>query len=40
MVMKRWRPRAKGRPGRINKHLTNVTIKVAELQNKKSEKEA
>ena len=40
MVMKRWRPRAKGRPGRINKHLTNVTIKVAEVQNKKLEKEA
>ena len=40
MVMKRWRPRAKGRPGRINKHLTNVTIKVAEVQNKKIEKEA
>ena len=32
MVMKRWRPRAKGRPGRINKFLTNVTIKVAEEQ--------
>ena len=40
MVMKRWRPRAKGRPGRINKHLTNVTIKVAEVQNKKLEEEA
>ena len=40
MVMKRWRPRAKGRPGRINKHLTNITIKVAEVQNKKLEKEA
>ena len=40
MVMKRWRPRAKGRPGRINKYLTNVTIKVAEVQNKKLEKEA
>ena len=35
MVMKRWRPRAKGRPGRINKFLTNVTIKVAEEQAKK-----
>ena len=34
MVMKRWRPRAKGRPGRINKFLTNVTIKVAEEQAK------
>ena len=34
MVMKRWRPRAKGRPGRINKFLTNVTIKVAEEQEK------
>lgn len=34
MVMKRWRPRAKGRPGRINKFLTNVTIKVAEEQSK------
>ena len=32
MVMKRWRPRAKGRPGIINKFLTNVTIKVAEEQ--------
>ena len=32
VVMKRWRPRAKGRPGRINKFLTNVTIKVAEEQ--------
>ena len=32
MVMKRWRPRAKGRPGRINKFLTNVTIKGAEEQ--------
>ena len=39
MVMKRWRPRAKGRPGRINKFLTNVTIKVAEEQSKKMEKE-
>ena len=34
VVMKRWRPRAKGRPGRINKFLTNVTIKVAEEQAK------
>ena len=34
MVMKRPRPRAKGRPGRINKFLTNVTIKVAEEQAK------
>ena len=34
MGMKRWRPRAKGRPGRINKFLTNVTIKVAEEQAK------
>ena len=32
MVMKRWRARAKGRPGRINKFLTNVTIKVSEDQ--------
>ena len=32
MVMKRWRPRAKGRAGRINKFFTNVTIKVAEVQ--------
>ena len=32
MVMKRWRPRAKGRPGRINKFFTNVTIKVAEVE--------
>ena len=32
MVMKRWRPRAKGRAGRINKFFTNVTIKVAEEQ--------
>ena len=32
MVMKRWRPRAKGRAGRINKFFTNVTIKVTEVQ--------
>ena len=32
MVMKRWRPRAKGRAGRINKFFTHVTIKVAEVQ--------
>ena len=32
MVMKRWRPRAKGRAGRINKFFTNVTIKVVEAQ--------
>ena len=32
MVMKRWRPRAKGRAGRINKFFTNVTIKVSEVQ--------
>jgi len=37
MVMKRWRPRAKGRPGRINKFFTNVTIKVAEAQEKVAE---
>jgi len=37
MVMKRWRPRAKGRPGRINKFFTNVTIKVAEVQEKIAE---
>ena len=37
MVMKRWRPRAKGRPGRINKFFTNVTIKVAEVQEKVAE---
>ena len=39
MVMKRWRARAKGRPGRINKFLTNVTIKASEDQVKKEEKE-
>ncbi len=41
MVMKRWRPRAKGRAGRINKFFTNVTIKVAEVQDnqKKEDKE-
>tara|TARA_B100000965_G_scaffold404288_1_gene434600 strand:- start:1547 stop:1930 length:384 start_codon:yes stop_codon:yes gene_type:complete len=32
MLMKRWRPRAKGRAGRIEKFFTNVTIKVAETQ--------
>jgi large subunit ribosomal protein L22 len=32
MVMKRWRPRAKGRAGRINKFFTHVMIKVAEVQ--------
>lgn len=32
MLMKRWRPRAKGRAGRIHKFFTNVTIKVAETQ--------
>ena len=40
MVMKRWRARAKGRPGRINKFLTNITIKVVEDQNKNTTKEA
>ena len=39
MVMKRWRPRAKGRPGRINKFFTNVTIKVAEVQEEGKSKE-
>ena len=41
MVMKRWRPRAKGRAARINKFFTNVTIKVAEVQDnqKKEDKE-
>ena len=39
MVMKRWRARAKGRPGRINKFLTNVTIKVSEDQLKEVKKE-
>ena len=39
MVMKRWRPRAKGRPGRINKFFTNVTIKVAEVQEEGNLKE-
>ena len=39
MVMKRWRPRAKGRPGRINKFLTNVTIKVSEEQEKMIKKD-
>jgi len=39
MVMKRWRPRAKGRPGRINKFLTNVTIKVSEIQKESKSKE-
>ena len=39
MVMKRWRARAKGRPGRINKFLTNVTIKVSEDQVKQVNKE-
>ena len=33
--MKRWR--AKGRPGRIEKFLSNITIKVAEVQNDKEE---
>ena len=32
MVMKRWRARAKGRPGRIQKFLTNITIKLSEEQ--------
>ena len=40
MVMKRWRARAKGRPGRINKFMTNITIKVVEDQNKNTIKEA
>jgi large subunit ribosomal protein L22 len=37
MVMKRWRARAKGRPGKINKFLSNIIIKVAETQNDKEE---
>ena len=37
MVMKRWRARAKGRPGRIEKFLSNITIKVAETQNENEE---
>ena len=40
MVMKRWRARAKGRPGRIHKFLTNITIKVVEDQIKENTKEA
>ncbi len=40
MVMKRWRARAKGRPGRINKFLTNITIKVVEDQNKNTTQES
>ena len=32
MVMKRWRARAKGRPGKIHKFLTNITIKLSEEQ--------
>ena len=39
MVMKRWRPRAKGRAGRINKFFTNVTIKVTEVQEEGKSKE-
>jgi len=39
MVMKRWRPRAKGRAGRINKFFTNVTIKVVEDQEEGKSKE-
>ncbi len=39
MVMKRWRPRAKGRAGRINKFFTNVIIKVAEVQEEGKSKE-
>ena len=37
MVMKRWRGRAKGRTGRIEKFLSNITIKVAETQNENEE---
>ncbi|SVB49702.1 uncharacterized protein METZ01_LOCUS202556 [marine metagenome] len=39
MVMKRWRPRAKGRAGRINKFFTHVTIRVAEVQKAGESKE-
>ena len=39
MVMKRWRPRAKGRAGRINIFFTNVTIKVVEDQEEGKSKE-
>jgi len=39
MVMKRWRPRAKGRAGRINKFFTHVTIRVAEDQKEGESKE-
>ena len=35
--MKRWRARAKGRPGRIEKFLSNITIKVSETQNENEE---
>ena len=39
MVMKRWRARAKGRPGRIQKFLTNITIKLSEEQKDSKGKE-
>ena len=39
MVMKRWRARAKGRPGKIHKFLTNITIKLSEEQKESKGKE-
>ena len=35
--MKRWRPRAKGRPGSILKPFSKITIIVEERNNKKKD---
>jgi large subunit ribosomal protein L22 len=36
LVMKRWTPRARGRVGRIQKHFSNITIVVREVEEKET----
>jgi large subunit ribosomal protein L22 len=36
IVMKRWTPRARGRVGRIEKHFSNITIVVREVEDQES----
>ena len=36
IVMKRWTPRARGRVGRIEKHFSNITIVVREVEEKET----
>ena len=34
-TMKRWRPRAQGRAGRINKRTSHITVVVSQIEKKK-----